>query len=131
MQAACQLLADWQTGQRRILVTGDMLELGEESDAYHQHVGACAAKAGIDGLIAFGPHADRIVAGAIDAGFSRHGIATCQELDAVLAILDCWLDPQSTVLIKGSRGMKMERVVEWLRQKAGVEPGGQRHRKVA
>lgn len=131
MQAACQLLADWSTGQRRILVAGDMLELGAEADAYHQHVGTYAAQSGIDGVIAFGPHADQIAAGAIEAGFARHGIATCREMDAVFAVLDCWLDPDTTVLIKGSRGMKMERVVDWLRQKAGVGSEGQRRLKVA
>ena len=131
MQAACQLLADWKTGQRRILVAGDMLELGSEAEAYHQHVGTYAAQAKIDGVIAFGPHADQIAAGAIEAGFARHGIATCREMDAVLAVLDCWLDPNTTVLIKGSRGMKMERIVDWLRQKAGVGPEGQRKLKVA
>ena len=122
MQAACQLLADWNTGQRRVLVAGDMLELGGEADAYHQHVGTYAAQAKIDCMIAFGPHADRIAAGAIAAGFSRHGIATCRELDTVFAVLDCWLDGDTTVLIKGSRGMRMERVVEWVRQKSTVGP---------
>ena len=76
-------------------------------------------------MIAFGPHADRIAAGAIAAGFPRHGIATCREMDAVFAVLDCWLDADATVLIKGSRGMRMERVVEWVRQKSGA-PEGQR-----
>ncbi|MES2791616.1 MAG: UDP-N-acetylmuramoyl-tripeptide--D-alanyl-D-alanine ligase [Planctomycetota bacterium] len=129
MQAACQLLADWKTGQRRVLVAGDMLELGAEADAYHQHVGTYAAQAKIDCVIAFGPHADRIAAGAIEAGFPRHGIATCNEMDTVFAVLDCWLDTDTTVLIKGSRGMRMERVVEWVRQKSGVSPEGQRRLK--
>lgn len=126
MQAACQLLADWQTGQRRILVAGDMLELGEAADVYHRNIGWYANHARLDGVIAFGPHADQIAAGAVEAGFPRHGIATCSEMDTVYAILDCWLDPETTVLIKGSRGMKMERVVEWIRQKAGVAPEGKR-----
>ena len=131
MQAACQLLADWKTGQRRILVAGDMLELGDESDAYHQHVGTYAAQANIDYVIAFGPHADRIAAGALQAGFSRHGIATCREMETLLAVLDCSLDANSTVLIKGSRGMRMERVVEWLRQKAGITSETRRLKAVA
>ncbi len=129
MQAACQLLADWQTGQRRILVAGDMLELGNEADSYHQHVGTYAAQAKLDGVIAFGPHADQIAAGAAAAGFPKHGIATCHEMDTVFAIMDCWLGPETTVLIKGSRGMHMERVVEWMRQQAGVAPEGKRRLK--
>lgn len=131
MQAACQLLADWKTGQRRILVAGDMLELGDEADAYHQHVGTYAAQAKIDSLIAFGPHADRIAAGALQAGFAPHGIATCREMETLLTVLDCSLDANSTVLIKGSRGMRMERVVEWLRQKAGISPETRRLKAVA
>ncbi len=131
MQAACQLLADWKTGQRRVLVAGDMLELGSESDAYHQHVGTYAAQARIDCVVAFGPHADRIAAGAIEAGFPRHGIATCREMDTVFAVLDCWLDADSTVLVKGSRGMKMERVVDWVRQRSGTSDGHRRLKAVA
>lgn len=129
MQAACQLLADWQGGKRRVLVTGDMLELGSEADSYHRHVGTYAAQAKLDGVISFGPHAEQIAAGAVDAGFSRHGIASCSDLETVFAVLDCWLDPETTVLIKGSRGMHMERVVEWMRQKAGVAPEGTRRLK--
>jgi UDP-N-acetylmuramoyl-tripeptide--D-alanyl-D-alanine ligase len=122
MQAACQLLADWKTGRSRILVAADMLELGEAADLYHQQIGADAAHAKLNYLLALGPHADQVAAGAIAAGFPRHGIATCQEFDTMLAILDCWLEDDATVLVKGSRGMRMERVVEWLRKKAGEHP---------
>jgi UDP-N-acetylmuramoyl-tripeptide--D-alanyl-D-alanine ligase len=122
MQAACQLLADWQTGRSRILVAGDMFELGEAADIYHQQSGANAAQAKLNYLLALGPHADQVAAGAIAAGFPRHCVATCPELDTLLAVLDCWLDADATVLVKGSRGMRMERVVEWLRQKASIHP---------
>ncbi|MDB5388611.1 MAG: murF [Planctomycetaceae bacterium] len=132
MQAACQLLADWPTGSKRILVAGDMFELGEAADVYHQQFGADAAKTKLNYLLALGPHADQVAAGAIAAGFPWHGIATCRELDTLLAVLDCCLDVDSTVLVKGSRGMRMERVVDWLRKKAAEHPlATQRLRAVA
>lgn len=122
MQAACQLLADWQTGHQRILVAGDMFELGESAESYHQQIGLHAAQAKLDYLLALGPQADAVAAGAVAAGFPRHGIATCREIDTLLAVLDCCLDRDATVLVKGSRGMRMERVVDWLRTRAREQP---------
>lgn len=131
MRAACQLLADWKTGGSRILVAGDMFELGEAADTYHQQFGADAAQSHLNYLVAMGPNADHVVAGAIAAGFPLHSIATCRDLDAALLVLDCWLNDDSTVLVKGSRGMRMERVVEWLRNKASEHPLAIRRLKAA
>ena len=121
MQAACGLLGDWHGAGKRILITGDMLELGREAPEMHRQLGCQAVAARIDRVLAFGPHAEYVVQGARNDGLETHCLAECGDLDALLAVLDCWLAPEDVILVKGSRGMRMERVVDWLRQRAQSE----------
>jgi UDP-N-acetylmuramoyl-tripeptide--D-alanyl-D-alanine ligase len=79
------------------------------------------AAAGIERLLVFGLNARFVVAGARAGGMDSHRLAEFAEMDALLAVLDCWLAPGDVILVKGSRGMRMERVVEWLRQYAARE----------
>lgn len=116
MQAACLCLRDWPAHGNRLLIAGDMLELGTETGRCHEELGACAAGTRIDRLLAFGEQADRVAGGALRAGMAPHTIADCHDLDALLTVLDCWLAPGDVILVKGSRGMRMERIVSWLKQ---------------
>lgn len=116
MEAACFCLGDWSAAGRKVLVAGDMLELGRESDRYHEELGALAAQRGIDRLLALGASSEHVIRGALRGGMDTHCVAECHDLEALVTILDCWLDPGDVVLVKGSRGMKMERVVEWMKQ---------------
>lgn len=116
MQAACLCLRDWPAAGNRLLVAGDMLELGHDSARCHEELGACIAETRIDRLLAFGGHADHVAQGALRAGMKSHTIADCHDLDSLLTVLDCWLAPGDVILVKGSRGMRMERVIQWLRQ---------------
>ena len=116
MQAACLCLRDWPAHGNRLLIAGDMLELGPETGRCHEELGACAAGTRIDRLLAFGEQADHVADGALRAGMAPHTIADCHDLDALLTVLDCWLAPGDVILVKGSRGMRMERIVNWLKQ---------------
>ncbi len=89
----------------RILVMGDMGELGAEAPALHRDIGAYARKAGIDALYALGEHARGMAEafGANAAHFADHA--------ALAAALRARLDKDTHVLVKGSRFMQMERVV--------------------
>jgi UDP-N-acetylmuramoyl-tripeptide--D-alanyl-D-alanine ligase len=120
MQAACLCLSDWPGAGHKLLIVGDMLELGVETRKSHQELGACVAAASVDRLLAFGDNAGEVSRGALHAGMRPHFIAECHELDALLTVLDCWLEPGDVVLVKGSRGMRMERVVQWLKQRGGA-----------
>ncbi len=113
-EAACRLLSDWNCDGNRILVLADMLELGMQSTAWHSLIGQSAARLGIDRLIAFGRFGADCLAGARSEGMSSEQMAWCDDIDVVGAILDCWLEPGDVVLVKGSRSMRMERVVEQL-----------------
>jgi UDP-N-acetylmuramyl pentapeptide synthase len=116
--AAIKTLTALKGTARGILVLGDMLELGSEAMALHRLTGERVGSAGLERLYAHGPHAEEVAAGARSAGMAAERILTgpvpdiCDDLTARLQSGD-W------VLIKGSRGMRMERVVEALTAWAG------------
>ncbi len=103
VHAALEVLA--QTKGKRIFVLGDMGELGVDAAQFHKDIGKAARGLGIEQVYALGDMSVGAVA-EFGAG-ARH----YQELDALCAALDKEMDSHSTVLIKGSRFMKMERIV--------------------
>lgn len=121
--AACHTLHELEIPGigRRILVLGDMRELGQTATAEHERIGTLAARLKIDLLLACGRHADDIARGAEAAGMASHRIAAASDIEAVKAVLDCWLEPDDVILVKGSRVTRMERIVEWLRERAALE----------
>jgi UDP-N-acetylmuramoyl-tripeptide--D-alanyl-D-alanine ligase len=118
MAAACEVLRNWQGASRKILVTGDMLELGQEAENYHTELGKQAARAGIDGLISIGEFASTVLRSARSAGMSGGCLAECRRDEIAELLLDCWLEPGAVVLVKGSRAMKMETLVDQIRELA-------------
>ena len=105
MKSGVRLLSDFPG--KRVLVLGDMGELGEAAASLHQEVGQLAQKVGIDKLFAFGEFGGDFV-----AGFGG-GVAHVT-LEALLEQLDLELGRDTTILVKGSRFMRMERVVNHL-----------------
>jgi UDP-N-acetylmuramoyl-tripeptide--D-alanyl-D-alanine ligase len=105
MRAAIDVLAAYPAP--RILVVGDMGEVGAQGKEFHEEIGAYAATRGIDTVLATGELARHLVASG-----ARH----YEQFDELLAALDEKLggNTNSTVLVKGSRFMKMERVVQHL-----------------
>jgi UDP-N-acetylmuramoyl-tripeptide--D-alanyl-D-alanine ligase len=104
------------TEGRKILVAGDMLELGNLAGRFHHIVGRQAAESGIDYLVAVGKLAEHIARGAQEAGMSQKKIKmynipkeACEEIMRLVKKGD-------TVLVKGSRGMKMEEIVNGLEE---------------
>lgn len=118
MQAACELLRDWPTPSQRLLICGDMLELGPESAALHRQLGRQVARCGVDRLLVCGEFADDLARGALEGGLPLHQIARGESLESLYHLLDCWLTPGDVLLVKGSRGMRMERAIQWLRDQA-------------
>jgi UDP-N-acetylmuramoyl-tripeptide--D-alanyl-D-alanine ligase len=120
VRAACRYLAaaPGLTRSRRYLVLGDMLELGSEAAAEHVAIGRDAASLPIDGVLALGDFAADVARGANLGGMRIGRIVASRQLEVLLTVLDCWLEPGDIVLVKGSRGMAMERVVEWLQHSA-------------
>lgn len=98
---------------RLIAVLGDMLELGDYAEEGHKEVGAEAANMGYSYLFLLGDHADDMASGAMEAGFEEESIFLFMtgEHERLLEDLKKVIGPSDMVLVKGSRGMKMERVV--------------------
>ncbi|MCG6908976.1 MAG: UDP-N-acetylmuramoyl-tripeptide--D-alanyl-D-alanine ligase [Deltaproteobacteria bacterium] len=104
-----------QTGQddRRVAVLGDMLELGSASAGLHREVGYHAATAGLQRLYLTGEFARDTAQGAIDGGMAA-GKIVAGSLSIITEQLIARTGPRHCVLIKGSRGMRMEQIVKKL-----------------
>jgi len=115
-QAALQTLQQLGGAHGTIAVLGAMLELGERSAALHRELGQYAATLGLQRLITVGSDAEAIAVGARDAGMPPHTVHAVDDAAAAAAIIEqraaagCW------ILVKGSRGARMEAVIEALRR---------------
>ena len=118
--AAITTLAGLRGDARGFLVLGDMLELGREAASLHRLTGERAGNSSPERLYAHGPHAEDVAAGARSAGMAADRILT-GPVSAICSDLTARLQPGDWVLIKGSRGMRMERVVVALKDWAGED----------
>jgi UDP-N-acetylmuramoyl-tripeptide--D-alanyl-D-alanine ligase len=115
MQAALQVLQLAPKGSLRVAVLGDMLELGGHAQRAHEEIGSLAAKTA-DVLIALGEYAPGMVESARRAGLADERAFVVEGAEQAVAALAPLLTPQTQVLVKGSRGMQLERVVEQIRE---------------
>lgn len=114
MEAAINVLCNTGTNARRVAVLGDMLELGNWAVEAHFGVGRYAAAAGVDYIIAAGEHAEYLVRGALETGKTRDCLFTFKDVDEVNTFLKGFIKSGDVVLVKGSRGMKMEKAADFL-----------------
>lgn len=112
MHAALVALGDVPTAGRRIAVLGDMAELGTLAELAHFELGSLVASSAVDVLIAVGERARHIADGARAAGYPVDAIRPCATAEEASEVLDDVLEPGDTVLVKGSRVMGLETVVE-------------------
>jgi len=118
MRAALDLLRDVDAPGRRIVVCGDMAGLGDESRSIHGRLGRCVVtRCGADLLLACGEFAPDVVAGAREAGMPADAARALPTADHVLAELGPTIRPGDAVLVKGSRKMALEHLVEALDQR--------------
>ena len=96
---------------RRIAVLGDMLELGDCAWAEHYRIGRIAAE-NAEVIFAYGPNAQRVVGGAITGGKSTNAAREYTTHEAMAKDLKNLCKPGDVLLFKGSRGMRMENVLE-------------------
>lgn len=116
MRAAVDILSKQGT-KYRVAVLGDMLELGELGPALHESVGQFLGRSGIDCVVTVGKLGEYIAQGAEETGVPEsHRCANQAEAQIVLAGL---IRPSTTFLVKASRGMKFEHLVEFLVESTG------------
>ncbi|MFO7959228.1 MAG: UDP-N-acetylmuramoyl-tripeptide--D-alanyl-D-alanine ligase [Candidatus Brocadiia bacterium] len=97
---------------RKIVVCGDMLELGESAPALHRQAGRALADAGVDLLVAVGELSRHTVAGWHEAALPSQEGVCFPEADPAWRPLLAELEPGDAVLLKGSRGVRLETIVE-------------------
>jgi UDP-N-acetylmuramoyl-tripeptide--D-alanyl-D-alanine ligase len=123
MERMLETLAAWPQARRRIVVAGEMLELGQESPAWHRRIGRKSVECGADWLLAIHGDARFFIEGAAEAGLpdghSRFFSTAAEAGEYCLALLE----PGDVVLVKGSRGVHLETVTGLLEAKLGKSPG--------
>jgi UDP-N-acetylmuramoyl-tripeptide--D-alanyl-D-alanine ligase len=119
LRAAVELLSEMECDGKRVAVVGDMLELGMQADELHRAAGRFIADCPVDLLVTVGDEAARIAEAALAAGVPDDRTTICRTNSQAVAYLRETLKAGDTVLIKGSRGMKMEEIAESLKQEFG------------
>jgi UDP-N-acetylmuramyl pentapeptide synthase len=99
---------------------GDMLELGPETAKAHEELGQEVVRLGFAGLAAVGELAAHMVAGARAAGLNRSRVVATLDPDLAAVTLAEWTKPGDWVLVKASRGMRLERALDALERKLGT-----------
>ncbi len=102
-------------GQRRVIaILGDMLELGDSAAAGHAELGEYAASAGVSGLVTVGSLAALAAQGAVRAGLDPRRCRACDDNVSAARAATEMADADDVILVKGSRGMRMEQIVSAL-----------------
>lgn len=113
LTALVRLLAGTPGYRRRIVAAGEMLELGNSSAELHRECGsAAAALRKIDWIFAVQGHAHDFLDGAVAAGFPRDRTQFFENSAEAARFLEKFITPGDLLLLKGSRGTKMEKVLE-------------------
>ena len=120
MNAALLTVAMIKKGERTVAVLGDMLELGDFSAEAHAALGSMVAQQGFDYLCAVGEYAGVMVAAARKAGMTSKTARLCTDKEEAAAFIkgllaSGHLQPNDLILVKGSRGMRMEQVIAALK----------------
>ncbi len=116
MEAALSVLKDISGDGRTVAVMGDMLELGKHAGEAHMKSGTFAASKEIDFIVAVGKMGSDIVRGAESKGYKAGKARAFKTNEEAGLFLESFLKSGDTVLVKGSRGMKMEQIVEALKK---------------
>ncbi|WP_449538583.1 UDP-N-acetylmuramoyl-tripeptide--D-alanyl-D-alanine ligase [Ferdinandcohnia sp. Marseille-Q9671] len=110
MKAAISLVHDLQTNGKKFVVLGDMLELGENENEYHQEVGRFIEPEKVDYVFTFGALGEHIAIGA-QQKFPNERVYAYQDKSQLIEKLKTILSEEDILLVKGSRGMKLEDVI--------------------
>jgi UDP-N-acetylmuramoyl-tripeptide--D-alanyl-D-alanine ligase len=109
-------LAELKGAGRAAAALGDMLELGAGAVEAHRELGRQAAEAGLDFLVIYGNHRGDVAAGAQESGLSGLQVFPVTDKEEGARLLEEFLRPGDWLLVKGSRSMHMEHIVDLLKK---------------
>lgn len=116
-----QMLGSLTEARRKILVAGEMLELGPASEALHAECGTEAAGLGIDAVIGVRGHARALVDAARKSGMSHGRASYCESPEEAADLLKRIVRPGDVVVVKGSRGVRTDIVVAAIKRDFELE----------
>jgi len=120
MRAALAAFAEEPVARRRIVVCGDMLELGDAAVPLHRRLGRVLALMEIDALIAVGPLSKSVIDGWREIGGTERVAAHFDSAQEAWEAVNVITSPGDCVLIKGSRAMQLEKIAEAIAEHAGL-----------
>ena len=121
LRVAVEAFMEMEVERVRWLVLGDMLELGEQSLELHRESGKMCGKAGVDGLLTIGEYTVELNRTAAEQRKAPGKISHFIDMETLVSHLHENLDEGDAVLVKGSRGMGMERVIEAIERLRNAE----------
>ncbi len=114
LKNAIDSLSNLDSFGRKVLICADMLELGKSAKEFHLSLGKYAANSGVDLLISVGRLASLISKAALKTGIKKEMVFHFPDTQSALKRIPNMIRANDTVLVKGSRMMRMEKVVEAL-----------------
>ena len=123
MEKMLETLANWPGAKRRIVVAGEMLELGPAAPTFHHAIGRKAHEAGVDWLVAVRGNARFLVEGAVEAGLKPDRAQFFATPEESVAYCRALLQPGDVVLVKGSRAVQLDKVVDSLKSSGTATDG--------
>ncbi len=118
LQSMVRTIAEGGTGSaRRLVIAGEMLELGPDSAAMHREAGGNIARAGIDVLWGVRGMARELTEAAREAGMNAADVKFFESADDAAVALESEVREGDLILVKGSRGVRMDKIVAHLRER--------------
>jgi UDP-N-acetylmuramoyl-tripeptide--D-alanyl-D-alanine ligase len=114
MDHAINFLTDFAVKKNKCAVIGDMLELGRYTKKLHVQLGKKLAKAGINKVIIVGDLTEYVLQGALQGGMNKKNCFTCPYARDAANIVKKVFKKGDIVLMKGSRGVKLETILEYI-----------------
>lgn len=126
LSAALESLSEEDQARRRIAVVGDMLELGERSEALHREIGRQVAESNLDRVVGVGNLGRFVADAAVEAGVPVEAVSSVDDAEQAGRLLAGELRAGDVVLLKASRGVGLDRAIEVLRQALALDDGAGR-----
>jgi UDP-N-acetylmuramoyl-tripeptide--D-alanyl-D-alanine ligase len=122
MERMLETLASWPGVARRIVIAGEMLELGPSSWQWHHRIGRLCPQSGADWLLAVQGDARAFLQGAIEAGLPRNHALFFSDATEAGRFCQTIARPGDVILVKGSRGVRLEKAIAILRGEITAAP---------